>query len=68
MERRGDNHVSSVTGNPRLRGYLEDGLRSAFPPCYEPLPAEMKQLLQRLCDQTDLRANPSSQLPGFDGA
>jgi hypothetical protein len=34
-----------------MRGLFEDGLRCAFPPCYDPPPPEMKQLLHRLYEK-----------------
>jgi len=46
----GHDIAGTLLRNPRTRGYFEDGLRTMFPPSYEPLPAEIKELLNKLHD------------------
>ena len=51
MLQAGDHNVTSILRNPRMRGYFEDGLRNAFPPCYEPAPGKIKELLKKIEDR-----------------
>ena len=44
------NPLGLILQDSHRRGYFDDGLRNAFPPCYDPPPPEMKQLLHRLQD------------------
>jgi hypothetical protein len=43
-----DHHIASFPPARRMRACFEDGLKAAFPPCHDPLPVEIDELLQRL--------------------
>jgi hypothetical protein len=57
MQRAAGNSLGSIFRHARTRGYFEDGLRRLFPPCYEPMPDEIKQLVHHLAEAMDRPAS-----------
>src|SRR5687768_11706213 len=55
MDRVDRNPLGAIFQDERRRASFDDGLRAAFPACYEPLSAQMNELSQQLREAGSLK-------------